>query len=125
MDKNILQALKTDQLVDFTTTGRKTGKPHRIEITFHFFEGKIYLCGMPGRKKDWFANLIANPRFIFHLKQSFSLDIPAVARVVQEAEQRRNVLAFIIAKQDTPQNLEVWVQGATLVQVELEATEHW
>ena len=65
--------------IDITTTGRKSGKPRRIEIWFYRFEESIYLSGMPGpRTRDWLANLMADPHFIFHLKHGVVADLPAV-----------------------------------------------
>lgn len=120
MDKNITRALETDRLVDITTTGRKTGQPHRIEIWLHYFEGRIYLCGSPNQKKDWYANLCTNPQFTYHFKESISLDVPASARLVHDSQQRRKVLAYIISRQSEPQNLEHWVRHARLVEVLLD-----
>jgi deazaflavin-dependent oxidoreductase (nitroreductase family) len=77
-DPTIEQALKSDNLIDITTTGKKTGSPRRIEIAFHNFDGALYITGLPG-KRDWYANLLAQPRFTFHLKQSAHADLPAIA----------------------------------------------
>ena len=79
----IERALRTDRLIDISTTGRKTGKIHRIEITFHCFDNEIYISGMPG-KRDWYANLVAHPEFSFHLKQSIDADIPARATPIPQ-----------------------------------------
>jgi F420H(2)-dependent quinone reductase len=49
-------------LLNITTIGRKTGHPHRIEIRLYCFEGEVYLSGRPRRKRDWYANLMANPK---------------------------------------------------------------
>ena len=51
MDSGREQALKTDSLIDITTTGRKTGKPSRIEIAFHNFDGVLYITGLPGKRE--------------------------------------------------------------------------
>ena len=69
MDEAVQQALERDRVIDITTTGRKTGQPRRKEIWFHNIEGRFYITGMPG-SRDWYANLVAEPRFTFHLKQS-------------------------------------------------------
>ncbi len=72
MNEEIERALQTDSLVDITTTGKKTGKPHKIEIAFHYLDQDIYISGMPGRR-DWYANLVANPEFTFTLSKAFKL----------------------------------------------------
>ncbi len=62
-----------ERTVDITTTGRRSGKPRRIEIAFYGFEGPTYLSGIPGpRKRDWLVNLTANSAFTFHFKHGTS-----------------------------------------------------
>ena len=85
-------ALDTDQVIDITTIGRHSGQPRRIEIWFLNFDGTIYIVGAPGRR-DWYANLVANPSFVFHLKQSVEHDLNAVATVVDDPAERQRVLA--------------------------------
>ena len=75
MDAKIERALKTDGLIDITTVGRKSGKPSSKEIAFHNFDGVLYITGTPG-SRDWYANLVANPQFTFHLKQSAQARLP-------------------------------------------------
>ncbi len=78
MDDAVRAALEQDELVDFTTTGRVTGKPHRIEINLHYFSpDEIYLTGLPRpRQRDWYRNLVAKPQMTLHLKQSTQADLP-------------------------------------------------
>src|SRR4051812_27381293 len=70
-------ALAQDRVIDITTIGRKTGEPRRIEIWFHRLDGRYYITGTPGRPRDWYANLVAQPGFTFHLKESATADLPA------------------------------------------------
>ncbi len=119
MTTAIERALRADTLIDITTIGRRTGKSHRIEIAFHQFDGVIYISGMPGRR-DWYANLLANPRFTFHLKQSLHRDLPARAVPVTEEERRRTILARIVEKWGRSDRLEQFVAASPLVAVELE-----
>jgi deazaflavin-dependent oxidoreductase (nitroreductase family) len=89
-------ALTHGQVVDITTTGRKTGEPRRIEIVYHVFGGHIYISGMPRReKRAWLANLEADPRLTLHLKQDVRADLPATARVITDATERRAVLTQV------------------------------
>lgn len=114
----IQEALKRDRTVDITTLGRKTGRPRRIEIWFHNLDDRIYLTGTPG-PRDWYANLRANPTFAFHLKRTVREDIPARARPIREAAERRHVLSRILGRLGD-RNLEIWVRGAPLVEVLLD-----
>ena len=120
MDSEIERALKTDGMVDITTVGRKTGKPHKIEIAFHNFDGVLYITGSPGRR-DWYANLVANPQFTFHLKQSTQADIPATATPITDEATRRQVLSKVVVKWNKQAELEAFMQSSPLVKVQLES----
>ncbi len=116
LDSEIQRALETDRLIDMTTTGRKSGKAHRIEIGFHFFDPLIYISGSPG-KRDWYANLLANPEFVFHLKQSFRADLPARAVPISEETAKREILKPIVAKWGREDKLEVFVARSPVIEV--------
>lgn len=118
MDIQIEQALQNDTLIDITTMGRRSGRPSRIEIVFHNFDGVIYITGLPG-KRDWYANLVASPNFTFHLKQSAQADIPATATPVTDEPTRRAVLTKVVAKWDRQAQLEAFVESSPLVRVAL------
>jgi deazaflavin-dependent oxidoreductase (nitroreductase family) len=119
MDAAIEQALKSDNLIDITTTGRRSGKPHRIEIAFHNFGGTLYITGLPG-KRDWYANLVEHPQFTFHLKQSTQADIPATATPITDEDARRPVIEHVVEKWNQHDKLEAFVQSSPLVEVRLQ-----
>jgi deazaflavin-dependent oxidoreductase (nitroreductase family) len=119
MDAQIEQALRTDTLIDITTTGRKSGRQTRVEIVFHYLDGKLYISGLPG-KRDWYANMVANPAFVFHLKQSMQADIPAKATPITDEAMRRQILTKVVAKWNRQAELEAFVQSSPLVEVTLE-----
>lgn len=120
MENGIRRALKTDLVIDITTIGRKTGKPRRLEIWFHNLDGELFLTGSPGKKRDWLANLIANPAFTFHLKQSIRADIPAKATPIFDGPSRREIMARLIEKLGGGRDLEAWVKDSPLVKIELD-----
>jgi deazaflavin-dependent oxidoreductase (nitroreductase family) len=120
MDTAIERALDTDNLIDITTIGSKTGKPHRIEIAFHNFDGKLYITGMPG-KRDWYANLLANPQFTFHLKQSTQADLPARATPITDEATRRQVLSKVVVKWNRQNELDAFMQSSPLIEAHLES----
>jgi deazaflavin-dependent oxidoreductase (nitroreductase family) len=120
MKKEIQNALENDRLLDITTTGRKSGNPHRIEIMFDYFQGKIYLSGRPDLKKDWYANMLANPALTVHFKQSLQRDIPARATPITDQDVRRAVFTYALSKWEEKQDLDLWVKSGKLVEVQLE-----
>ncbi len=111
---SIEQALGTDRVIDITTIGRKTGQARRIEIWFHRIGGRYYITGTPG-VRGWYANLIANPEFTFHLKESTRADLAAVARPVEGAEKARVLTA--IEESLASSGLNLHVETSPLVEV--------
>ena len=113
MDDATRKALARDRVVDITTIGRKSGQPRRIEIWYHRVGGRYYLSGLPGRR-DWYANVLENPRFTFHLKQSSLASLAAVATPITDPAERRRIFAEIVSN---PRHYEKWVEGSPLVEV--------
>jgi deazaflavin-dependent oxidoreductase (nitroreductase family) len=110
-------ALERGHTIDITTTGRRSGKPRRIEIVFHNIGGRIYISGVPStRKRGWLRNLEAEARFTFHLKGRTQADLPAVARVIDEDTERRDILRHV-ARNWGRNDLERMVQYSPLIEV--------
>ena len=118
MDDQIQWALKHDRLIDITTTGRKTGEARRIEIGFANLDGHIYITGRPGRR-SWYANLLANPAFTFHLKQSAQADVAAIATPVRDGSERRRLMSAMLSRMDRLDELDAWLESSPLVEVQL------
>ena len=117
MNDDIRAALSEGHVIDITTTGRKTHQPRRKEIVFHNIGGRVYISGIPRpEKRDWLANLEADPHFIFHLKGEVVADLPATARVITDPEERRQVLGPIADKWGWD-NVEDGVRFSPLVEV--------
>jgi deazaflavin-dependent oxidoreductase (nitroreductase family) len=53
--------LDRHSVIDLTTLGRVTGRPHVIEIWFTYRESTIYLLSGGGDRSDWVRNLIHTP----------------------------------------------------------------
>lgn len=118
--EDVKDALKVDMTVDITTTGRKSGAPRRIEIWAHRLGDRVLITGSPGRR-SWYANLVANPEFTLHLKQGLTADLPAIARPLLDAAERRATLSEIKNQSSFPQrramDVEEWSKGSCLVEV--------
>ena len=67
-----------------TTRGRRTGRPHRIEIWFAASGSTLYLLAGGGRRSDWLANALAHPSVTVEVGGRAS---SAVARLVEDAEE--------------------------------------
>ena len=117
MDEKIAQALAQDRVIDITTIGRKTGQPRRIEIWFHRWTGRYYITGMPGRR-SWYANMLTNPDFTFHLKGSAQADLPARARPILAEAERRETLTGLLQNMERMDALDEWLTQSPLVEIE-------
>ncbi|NYF18214.1 hypothetical protein HDC37_003070 [Microbacterium sp. AK009] len=121
----------SERTIDITTIGAKTGRARRIEIWFYRADGEIYLTTQPAAR-DWYANLIANPDFTFHLKYGARADLAARAEPVLDPAERRRVFTPIIADLNHPrhsgylaqpvESIERWMRGSPLVHVLFEAS---
>jgi deazaflavin-dependent oxidoreductase (nitroreductase family) len=108
-------ALERGQVMDITTTGRRSGAPRRIELVYHNVDGRILISGKPGFPRGWVANLRSEPSFTFHLKRGVQADLPAVARVITDRAERERLLRPIAAGWRI--DLGVMVASAPLVEV--------
>lgn len=118
MTPAIEQALASDRVIDITTIGRTSGEARRIEIWFHRVDGRIYITGTPGAR-SWYANLVANPEFTFHLKESVQADLRASATRVEGAEKEGVLKAIEVSIASSRLSLDP--ETSPLVEVTLAA----
>jgi deazaflavin-dependent oxidoreductase (nitroreductase family) len=93
MDAGLSSALHRSQVIDLTTTGRRSGRRRRIEIFLHELDGRLFISGMPfPTKRHWLLNVEADPHVVVHLKQDVVADVPAIARVIEDETGRRPLI---------------------------------
>lgn len=100
MNADVKTALDHSQVIDLTTTGRRSGEPRRIEIFIHNLDGRLVISGMPapGRTRAWIHNVQADPRVVLHYKgrgPGAPADVEGTARVVTDEAERRELLAGV------------------------------
>lgn len=101
--------------VDLTTTGRKTGEARRIEIWWFRVDGHFYITGTTGRR-DWLANLRAEPRATVHVGAE---EFGVIAIEVDDPGERRRVLADRqLAWYSSQEQLEGLIADAPMVRLE-------
>ena len=107
-----------DDFCYLTTTGRRTGQPHRIEIWYARAGDTLYLLAGGGRRSDWVRNLEAAPAVTVELGGTTS---PASARILdgasEESEARRLVFEKYQPRYDG--DLTSWRATALPVAVDL------
>jgi deazaflavin-dependent oxidoreductase (nitroreductase family) len=94
--EEVQRALSRGGPIEITTTGRRTGLQRRIPIVFHNIAGRLYISGMPSRRRrSWLANLAADPHLTVHVFRGVRADLPATARVIDDDTERRTVLEHV------------------------------
>jgi deazaflavin-dependent oxidoreductase (nitroreductase family) len=71
-----------------TTTGRRSGKPHEIEIWFGVTDSTLYLISGGGLASDWYQNLVADPNVTVRIQDETRA---GRARLVSNEDERRRV----------------------------------
>ena len=126
MDEKTFNALHHSQVIDLTTTGRRTGHPRTIEIFLHDKDGLLFISGMPraDRTRDWIHNITADPQVVVHLKQHMAVDIPATARVVTDPAERRPLMAAA-AQRWGRTDVDEMVQHSPLIVLTVADADQW
>lgn len=105
----------------FTTTGRRSGDPHEIEIWFGALEGVLYLISGNGVTADWYRNLVADPSVTVRIDDEIHA---GEARVVSDPAERERVGDLMGAKYvwdgdpDVDLSYEAWCYEVPAVAVE-------
>ena len=114
----LLAQLSKEEYCYPTTKGRKTGKPHEIEIWFGVVENTIYMLSGGGGASDWVKNLRANPEVTVRIGKYI---FPATARIVRDIQQESTVRPLMAAKyQEWKEGRELsdWARDALVVGIE-------
>lgn len=102
-----------------TTTGRVTGKPHRIEIWFGLMGNTLYLLSGGMDRSDWVKNLLKTPSVTVRVgKQTFR----ATARIVKDEQEEmmaRNLLADKYNERNANGTLSKWARTALPVAIDV------
>ncbi len=93
-----------------TTTGRRTGQPHRIEIWFAAHDGRIYLLAGGRERSDWVRNLQAHAQVTVELGDETHV---GAAHILQAGtDEDRQARELLVAKYREGDNLDEWGRTA-------------
>ncbi len=113
------ERLADENFAYLTTTGRRTGKHHTIEIWFALENGTLYLLSGGGDSADWVRNLRKTPAVKVRIG---SRTVTARAREVtapDEDARARRLLDEKYMGWKTGKRLSSWARNALPVAIEL------
>ena len=101
-----------------TTTGRATGRQHRIEIWFaaHPERDAIFMLSGGRERADWVRNLVASPRCAVHIGDS---SFVGYGRVIEGTEDDELARALVHDKYAQGDDLVSWRASALPVAIDL------
>ncbi len=101
-----------------TTIGRKSGRPHRIEIWFAVHDGRMYMLSGGRDRSDWVRNLRANPHVTVELGGQ---QHPGVARILQQDEAEDQLARrLLVEKYRRGNEIDDWGRNSLPIVVEFE-----
>lgn len=115
LDARDLDAVRNEKLIHLTTVGRKTARPHTVELWFATADGKVYLSH-EGARTDWMKNIEAEPRVSARIAK---LKFEATARLARSDSIETGKMA-LYQKYYGPASKEIiddWFSLSEVIQV--------
>ena len=110
--------MQPDDFCYLTTTGRYTGRRHRIEIWYARHGDTLFLLAGGARSADWVQNLIADPAVDVELD---GVEHQATGRLIVDAAEDELARSMVFDKY-TPRSsddLTEWRQRALPIAIDL------
>lgn len=109
----------SDEYCYLTTTGRRSGEPHRIEIWYAREGDTLYLLSGGGRRADWVRNLESQPEVTVEIDGHHH---GAQARVVTDGDECERARRIVFEKYQPRYggDLTGWREDALPVALDLE-----
>lgn len=101
------------QVLDLTTTGRKSGLPRTIEIWFAAHDSRVFIMSGGGRNSHWVQNLLLKPQVAVTIE---GITFQGMARTL---DGRRDRAAWALGKRLFQEKYD-WTIGRGVLPVEVE-----
>lgn len=109
-----------DSVCYLTTTGRRTGRPHRIEIWFLEHDDAVYLFSGGGEASDWVRNVRRDSHVRLELPDRPARPYSATVLDQPDDDLRRRMDARYYGTR-AEQDLTDWARRSTVVRLKPEA----
>lgn len=107
------------QFLYLTTTGRRSGRPHRIEIWYTVDKHQFFIISGGGTESDWVQNLIAYPNVVVEVGEHRWEAIASMH--TDPAHEARGLLAGRYQGWTPDQPLTDWASDGLVIQLTPEA----
>ena len=124
METKELSQFAHEEYCYLTTTGRKTGNPHEIEIWFCIYNNSLYVMAGGGETADWVQNLIHNPVATIRIGKEFFTVTARFDKDKAEDEAVRNLMADKYEEREKDGSLSEWAQTALPVAFDIFSETH-
>jgi deazaflavin-dependent oxidoreductase (nitroreductase family) len=116
------RSVAADDYCYLTTTGRRTGRPHRIEIWYAADGDTLYLLSGGGRSSDWVRNLLAEPLVRVELDGEVRR---GHSRLVEGGDEDERARSLVFDKYATrsADDLTGWRQRALPIAIDLDTAD--
>jgi deazaflavin-dependent oxidoreductase (nitroreductase family) len=113
--------LDAHSVINLTTMGRVTGRPHRIEIWFAHHDETLYFLSGGGDRSDWVRNIIANPAVSV---RTDGKDFSGRGRIVEDPDEQRLARDCVFTKYTSTYggDLSGWREAALPLAVDLDVS---
>lgn len=111
-----LEQLTAEDVCYLTTTGRVTGRPHRVEIWFALHRRTLYFLH-DGGIADWMKNVVHQPHVTVSIQE---VVLTGMARLIDDHEEDALARQLLAEKYQTPDDdLAQWLKDAISVAVDI------
>jgi deazaflavin-dependent oxidoreductase (nitroreductase family) len=115
----MFERLATEDFAYLTTTGRKSGRPHRIEIWFALEHDVLYLLSGGGDSADWVQNIRKGRDVRIQVGSRSTAARARIVRAGREDQRARELLDEKYMGWRAGKKLSSWARGSTPVAIDL------
>ena len=116
----LLVSLRKEEYCYLTTTGRKSGNPHEIEIWFGIQGSSLYLLSGGGGDSDWVRNLRVNPNVTVRIAKYNFTGAARIGNEEKEELMARHMLAGKYQSWKKGRKMSDWAETALVVAIDLQ-----
>ena len=105
-----------EKFIYLTTTGRKTGKPHTVELWFAVAEKKVYLSH-EGAYTDWMKNILKDNHVKFKIGKTPFKGTARIAKSGEAFELGKHALYLKYYGNADEDTINDWFSESTIIEI--------